>query len=194
MQTKPLAPSISPVPREEVATPEDVRRLLNKTPEEAEELQKAQALQLYRSRARLSPEERTIGRGIELERHYRIVNKPDGLAEALAMQGKYAEAAAVAVSPAYKKDFQEMATAVDSADTDCTCDSHKETKDYLIPNQYVERYSYSQKHRRMMPFVRCTVCKTLNARPMPEHLVKQRAIRHSSLHEDSEERINFFKK
>lgn len=187
--------SKSVVPREEVATPEDVAKILELTPEQIQELRKEQALRLYRSRAVLSPQERRIGRGIELERHYREVGKPDGLAEALAMQGRYQEAAEVAVNEVLKRELAEKAAAVDAPDEDCKCDNFKDVGKYSIPNQYIESYGYSAKHGKDMPFVRCTVCGTLNVKPSPDYLEEQRAIRNSTdLAPDDSSKLEFFKK
>lgn len=187
--------SKSVVPREEVATPEDVAKVLELTPEKIEELRKEQALRLYRSRARLSPQERRMGRGIELEQHYREVGKPDGLAEALAMQGKYQEAAEVAVNEVLKKELAEKAAAVDASDDDCKCDNFTDTGKYSIPNQYIESYGYSAKHDKDMPFIRCTVCGNLNAKPSPAYLEEQRAVRNSpDMAPDDERKLDFFKR
>lgn len=187
MNKSQIEASESPIPREAVATPGDVEKVLTLTPEEIEELQKEQQLKLYRSRAILSPQERRIGRGIELEQHYIQVGKPDGIAEALALQGKYKEAAETAITPERKAEYNEIAAAVDADDADCACDNFTETKEHLLYNQYIEFTGYSKKHGRDMPFIRCRICGKLNAKPTPDFLAKQLA------HQDTDD-DTFFKK
>lgn len=183
--------SESVVPREEVATPEDVAKILELTPEKIEELQKEQALKIYRSRAILTPQERRIGRGIELEKHYRETKQPDGLAQALALQGKYAEAAEIAVDETLKKELTQRAAAVEADDDDCECDNFRDQGQYSVPNQYVESFGYSIKHGTDMPFIRCTVCGNLNAKPLPAYLEKQME---AAMQPDDDTKLEFFKK
>ena len=185
--------STSPVPREAVATPADVLKALALTDEKLAELQKERDLEIYRSRARLTPEERRRGRGIELEKHYRITGNKDGLAEALALQGKYLEAAEIAQSDRLKSQFSEKHRAVERPDVDCECDSFVESGQYLLPTQYIESYGYSEKHGKEMAFVRCQSCRELNAMNPPTHLLDQQQLRHSPEAPD-QERLNFFKK
>lgn len=184
--------STSPVPREAVATPADVLKALAMSEERQAELQKERDLAIYRSRARLSSAERRIGRGIELERHHRITGNKDGLAEALALQGKYQEAAEVAQSDRLKAEYSEKCRAVERPDDDCECDSFYESGNYLLPNQYIEFYGYSEKHGQEMAFVRCQACRELNAMTPPEHLLEQKQLRHSQAPDS--ERLKFFKK
>jgi hypothetical protein len=115
------------------------------------------------------------------------------LAEALALQGRYKEAAKSAACPAIKAECKAKAKAVELPDEDCKCDPFREENGYLIPNQHIESYGYSEKHQKQMPFIRCLVCNKLNAMQPPKHLVEQREMRHSQEASDSE-RLKFFKK
>lgn len=181
----------SVVPRSSVATPEDVTKALTLTPEQIEELRREQLLKLYRSRARLSDNERRIARGVELEDHYLKTGNKDGLAEALMLQGRYGEAADVAESDSYKQELYEKADAIQKNDQHCGCDRYKETGGYNLPQQYVEFYGHSHKHGREVPFIRCTNCGDLNAMSAPNHLLKQRQLRNSDA--SDQERLAFFK-
>jgi phage FluMu protein Com len=171
------------IPQEAVATPSDVRRVLELSPEEIERLRKqqAKALKLYKSRARLSPREQQVGRGIELERHYRQTGNLDGLAEALSMQGRFAEAAAVAANPVLREQYLERDAAVHSPDDDCSCPTYREENGLHIPNQHVEANVVSLKHGDVMPAIRCRVCGKLNVRPLFQHLAEQRTARAKSI-------------
>lgn len=183
---------VSVVPREAVATPEDVSKILHLTQEGIEELQREQKLALSRSRALLSDNDRRVARGIELERHYLITGDKNGLAEALKLQGRYWEAARAAKDPAIKAELTEMAMAVDKPDENCSCDDFKESDEYNLPQQYIEIRGYSEKHKSEITFIRCQECGDLNARPAPNHLLKQREVRNSNL--SDKEKLTFFKK
>lgn len=193
MNKSQIEATTSPVPKEAVATPADVEKALSLTDEQLVDLQKERDLAIYRSRAILSPEERRRGRGVELEKHYKITGNMDGLAEAFALQGRYGEAAEVAASDRLKATYSEKHRAVEREDNDCECDSFSESGDYLLPNQYIESYGYSAKHGKDMPFIRCQACGELNAMPSLPHLSSQQQLRHNSQASDSE-RLKFFKK
>jgi hypothetical protein len=182
----------SVVPRKAVATPAQVLKALELTPEEMADIRKEQDLMLYRSRALLTPAERRRGLGIELEQHHLKTGNKDGLAEALALQGKYKEAATTAVNKLLRREYAEKARAVTKPDSDCPCDSFQEIGEYNLPTQYIEFYGHSDKHGVDMPFIRCTLCGELNAMPAPQHLLEQRDLRNSDT--DERTRQNFFKK
>lgn len=186
-------PTESVVPRSAVATPEQALKALELTPEQIKEIEEEQALLLYRSRAMLTPNERRRGLGIELERHHRQTGNKDGLGEALALQGRYDEAARTAQSPMLQRELREQAKAVSRPDDDCPCDSFQEIGEYNLPTQYIEMYGHSEKHGEEVPFVRCTLCGVLNAMPAPTHLTEQRDLRHSNEVGDRD-RLNHFKK
>lgn len=168
------------MPKDSIATKFQAAKLRTITKEKALQVQEEQTqLKVMHpsSRARLSPAKRAILRGVELEAHHKITGNKDSLAEALAMQGKYNRAAAIAVRPDLKAEYAEKANAVDVDDQDCACDSYVEAGNYHTPNQYVEFYGYSKKHKRVMPFIRCRECGDLNARYMLAHLNKQKRAR-----------------
>jgi hypothetical protein len=167
-----------------VATPADVANILALDDEQIAELQKGQqkALDTFRSKARLTPEERQLGYGIEMERHHRQTVNKDALAEALAMQGRFVEAADIAEREDLKNVLAEKAEAILKDDANCECPNHTEDSGFHIPNQYVESYAISHKHDgKIMPLIRCRVCGDLNARAMPAHLAEQRAARAASV-------------
>lgn len=193
MNKSQIEATTSPVPREAVATPADVLKALALTDEEQEKLRKERDLAIYQSRAMLTPEERKRGRGVELEQHYRLTGNKTGLAEALALQGRYLEAAEIVEDDRLRSVYSEKHRAVERDDDDCACDSFKETGQYLLPTQYVESYGYSDKHGKDMPFIRCTACGELNAMSLLPHLATQQALRHNQSASDSD-RLRFFKK
>jgi hypothetical protein len=184
------------VPREAVATPEQVRVLLDVTPEKETELRReqAKALKLFRSRARLSRAERKKGRGIELERHHQQTGNRDALAEALAMQGRFAEAEHIAINPELKAVFGEKRAAIEAPDADCECPTYSEENGLFIPNQFIESEVISDKHGGLTPAVRCRVCVKLNVRQMFPDLAAQRAARSRSVKgRDEVKATEFFK-
>lgn len=66
--------------------------------------------------------------------------------------GDYLQAAETSKIEAFSSSYEEHHFAVVCSDTLCTCEG----------DRVIERYAYSQKHQQMMPFVRCTVCNSLN--------------------------------
>ncbi|MBX3288374.1 MAG: hypothetical protein KF855_03420 [Acidobacteria bacterium] len=158
-----------------IATPNDVKNVLALDDEQITELRKEQekALKKFRSRARLNPLERRVGRGVELERHFRATGNMNGLAEALAMQGRFNEAAEYATRDDLKASFKEKAEACGCSE--CDCPSHRDENGLELPNQYVE--SYEVKDGKLEPSVRCVVCNKLSIGPHLEHLEKQRGVR-----------------
>jgi hypothetical protein len=176
---------------EQIATPADIAALIGKT-SEADIAEQDALLKVYRSRATLSPEKRKVARGIELERLYYKQKKWNALAEALGMQGRFAEAAEIATDEAIKAAMAIKAEAIEKADIDCACPTFTETNGYLIPNQHVIANGYSVKHGQVMPFIRCTICGDVNARPLPQHLADQHAVRNDPDVSDAD-RLNFFK-
>jgi len=189
--------SESVVKRESVATPEDVRRNLRLSVEQKAEIKAEQdeLLELSRSRAILSDEERTRARGIELERHYLKTHDKNGRAEALGMLGNYAKAAEVATDKELRRVMRENRDAVKKSDADCECDTYYEADDgTLLPNQHAEFYGYSDKHKQVVPFIRCRVCGDLNARLMTTQLAEQQKMRRQSEKGTEIRSSAFFKK
>jgi len=185
------------VSRAAVATPEDVRRNLRLSTEKKAEIKAEQdeLLELSRSRAILSDEERTQARGIELERHYLKTHDKNGRAEALGMLGNYEKAALVATDAELRKVMRERRDAVKKSDKDCDCDTYYEAEDgTLLPNQHVEFYGYSEKHKQAVPFIRCRECGDLNARLMTPQLAEQQKMRRQSEKGTEVKSSAFFKK
>jgi hypothetical protein len=187
---------IPSVPRESVATPEQARLALDLSEEKTKELRRDQdkALALFRSRARLSDLERRVGRGIELERHHTKTGNREALADALAMQGRFAEAVKASRDKDKKKVFREKIKAIDKADDDCPCPTYREENGLHLPNQHVESFVVSQKHGQVMPAIRCRVCGKLNVRANLPHLAEQRAARATSLANENRQikAVDFF--
>lgn len=172
------------VERKDVATPDDVRKMLALDDGQIEELRKEQekALRKFRSRARLNAAERRIGRGVELERHFSQTGNLDGLAEAFAMQGRFAEAAETAVREDLQATFTEKANAC--LCNGCDCPSHSEEEGLMLPNQYIE--SYEIKNGKMEPAVRCQNCNNLSIGRHIDHLERARDVRAKAVNEGRE--------
>jgi len=101
------------------------------------------------------------------------------LADALADQGRYEEAAVTHPAKSRAKEYLAIHAAIERPDSDiCSC-SPKEIRDpasgktLRIPTHNKVEDVYSQKHKRMVPLVRCSSCPHLNAGILPESL-KQR--------------------
>lgn len=156
--------------------PTNIAKLLELTPEKQAKMDAEQAEwgKLANSRARLNKREQGMARGVELEHHHRQTGNRDGYAEALAMQGRFQEAANVAKRKDLKQTFIEKHVAVMQADDDCQCDNFRNENGLKVPNQSVECYAFSEKHKSVMPFIRCHICGNLNAKPLPEYLQKQK--------------------
>lgn len=185
------------VPKYAVATPERVGELLKVSPEREKELREEQdkLLDQFRSKSGLTPAQRRIARGIELERIHRQSGDKNGLAEALAQQGRYAEAVETAVNPDLKAELEEKLAAVERPDDDCLCDSHHQSQSgHLLPNQFVLCEGYSEKHKKDVSFIKCMVCGVLNARALLPHLESQRQARRKSESGAPVRAEKFFKK
>ena len=120
-----------------------------------------------------------MARSIELEQHHRKTGNKDALAEALAGQGRFVEAVQVVERPDLKAVLEEKIEAVLKDDADCACATYNLDGEYHLPNQHIESYAYSEKHKTVMPFIRCRICNTLNAMPVLGHLAEQQAVRRS---------------
>jgi hypothetical protein len=177
---------IPQVEREAVATPDDVKKVFALSDEQiaALKLEQDRLLKTFRSRARLSRQERQKAHAIEMERHHKKTGNVNALAEALAGQGRFTEAAQTATREDLKTIFTDKALAVEKDDADCECPTYYESGEYHLPNQYVESYAFSEKHQAIMPFIRCRSCGTLNARPILHHLAEQQAVRHAAKETD----------
>lgn len=171
------------IPAKAIIHPEAIASLLSVTPDKLAEIRKEQEhlAQLKNSRARLNPEEMMRARGAELERHHLKTGDMDNLAEALAMQGRYAEAAIVANRQDLKDHFTEMSEAVECSDEMCDCDPFRREGNLNIPNHSDEHRGWSEKHGKTVHFIRCFQCKRLNARAPLRRLEELRQIRHQAI-------------
>jgi hypothetical protein len=154
------------------------------------------------TRARFSREERMLSVGAAREDAARAnlsvlaadgVDPSDGrvragksrLAEALAMRGRFEEAAAVEPREDVSGRYREIHEAVWREDEDA-CDCPPAVRDERgprgtvieVPTSFVEEIVFSGKHGREMPLVRCASCGDLNVKsrtPELERLHETRA-------------------
>lgn len=177
-----------------VAAPADIVNALDLTDEQRQALRdsQAKALQKFRSKAKLTPAEQTLGLGIQLEQHHRLTGNQNALAEALAMQGRFREAVNTATDPALKARLLEKAEAIESPDDDCECPTYTQMDDLQIPNQFVEARVLTR--RGLLPAIRCQVCRRLNVRPELPHLAEQHAARQQSVAGKEVKATDFFRK
>jgi hypothetical protein len=185
--------SKSLVKREDVATPRQIRELVEGLTEREKVLlreEQERVSRLYTSRARLSRAERNRGRGLELEVHHRRTGNMDGLGEALAMQGRFEEASQVVEREDLKKEFTAKAKAVAKPDNDCDCDSFSDVNGVLIPNQNVVKYVWSEKHSKEMPLIYCSICQEYNVMPPPKHISDQKAAEQESANTGIEKKFS----
>lgn len=154
----------------------------------------AEVRQALHGRVQASREEARLIRGIHAERAARATlavlsvekKRPHRsqainlhlakLADAFADQGRYEEAASTHPVRARAKQYLAIQAAIDRPDSDiCSCPP-REVKDPLsgkmlrIPTHNKVEDVYSQKHRRMVPLVRCSSCPHMNAGVLPEML------------------------
>lgn len=93
------------------------------------------------------------------------------LAEALAAQGRFSEAAEIHPQPEQAERLAAIAEAVDRDDADEPC--HCEVKIHEgrpISPEIVSEMVFSAKHQKLMPLVVCTACGDMNVKPAPIHL------------------------
>lgn len=138
-------------------------QVLRLTQEQKEyiEIEQARYRRLNKSRAMLSPAERLKARGVELEDHHKQTGNRDGLAEALAMQGRYKDAAKVALRPDLAAQYAEYASA--SENEPCKCDKFDAQG---MPTEFVEVDNPNK------PLIRCTQCRKLVMKSPGEALTK----------------------
>jgi hypothetical protein len=107
------------------------------------------------------------------------------LADALAMEGQYAEAAALHPKPEHAARFRKIAHAIDRPDDEPTCHCTGEAQTdpgtgetHVITGEHISEMVFSPKHGRMMPLVACARCGGMNVKPAPQHLEERiRAVR-----------------
>jgi hypothetical protein len=166
---------------------------LQGSPEEQAAESERQALAMAaHSRAKLSDAERLIGRGKLLEDAARVnlelakgkdkearVLAQQQLAEALAMQGRYAEAAEMHTDRHRRKYFRDVGAALEKADDEkCGCVDRKAEMNgreiALTPRYEVEKV-FSPVHGQLVSVVKCSKCGHTNARLLRSRLLQSQA-------------------
>lgn len=143
-----------------IISPEDVEKLLIKDEEKIKELQQEQYKQLLNSMARLSYEEHKYAYALQLEEHYRQTGNMEGLAESLAMQGRYHEAYELAEDETRKQEYLEKAKALEQSSR-CDCPQTRREGKNDIPTRYVEYKHYDPERKVTINFMRCIICNNL---------------------------------
>jgi hypothetical protein len=144
------------------------------------------------SRAKLSDAERLVGRGQLLEQTAREnlalskrrnraarVLAQNQLADALAMQGRYAEAAEMHTDRHRRKYFRDVKKALEKPDDEkCGCPDRKAEvsgQQIAITPRYEVEKIYSPIHGELVSVVKCSKCEHLNARPLRSRLLQSQA-------------------
>lgn len=135
------------------------------------------------TRAHLTDAERLVSRGALLEQAARgnlAAGSPDAmaqLAEALAMQGRYGEAAEHHPDPETANYYRRIVDAIERDDDErCGC-ADTETEELTITPRFNAKTIYSQKHRNAVALIQCVKCGDLNARlPKNRLLLNQSAM------------------
>lgn len=163
---------------------------LKGSPEEqkAEEERQALAVASF-SRAKLTDAERLIGRGKLLEETARLnleastgknqearILTQNQLADALAMQGRYAEAAETHTEADRRKYFRDVVHAIEMPDDEkCNCSDRKAKVDGVeiaITPRFERDKIFSPVHGEVVSLVECSKCGHSNARPLRSRLLK----------------------
>lgn len=132
------------------------------------------------TRAHLTEAEALVSRGALLEQTARgnLAAGTDAtpqLAEALAMQGRYREAAEHHPDAKMKQHYQQIDAAIElDDDARCNCPD-TETEDLTITPRYNVQTIFSAKHGGTVALVKCVKCGHLNARPARSRLLNQQA-------------------
>lgn len=164
---------------------------LKGSPEEQEaEAKRQELLRASFTRAHLTEAERLIGRGALLEQTA-IGNlaKPNPLAQAqyadaLAMQGKYAEAAEIHPDPLRQEHFEKIIAAIEKPDeAKCNCPDATAKMgevDLSITPRFERDRIFSPVHGEVVSLVECHKCGHQNARPLRSRLLPQQAALNSN--------------
>lgn len=161
---------------------------LTGTPEEQKAEAERQALALAsHGRGHLSEAERLIGRGKLLEETAKgNLEQADSdetrtlaenqLADAMAMSGQYADAAAIHNDPARREYFEEIVKALEMPDDEkCNCaDSTAkiDNVDIAITPRFEKARIFSPLHNDLVSLVVCQFCGHANARELKSRLLK----------------------
>ena len=156
----------------------------------AEAERQALALAIH-GRGHLSEAERLLGRGALLEqtarqnleasgrnKHARILAESQ-LADALAMQGKFAEAAEIHPDPERTEYFVSVVAALEMDDEEkCDCADLKAKMndvELTITPRHEKARIFSPLHNDIVSLVVCQTCGHANARPLRSRLLKSNA-------------------
>lgn len=164
---------------------------------EAEDARLQEIRRASHTRSKLTEEERLVARGMALEEIARanlatqlevreagnnrrakggatltmVDQESARLAEALAMQGKYREAAEVHPWKTVGNQYAEVADAIERDDDDeCDCPPTKKRKlksgqEVEAPQRFIKRRVFSPTHGKLVELEACAGCGFLNARP-----------------------------
>lgn len=160
--------------------------------EQAAEAQRQALLLASFTRAKMTDEERLIGRGALLEttargnlehsagkdKESRILAE-NQLADALAMQGKYAEAAETHNDKRARKHYRDIVKAIETPDDEkCNCaDSKAKINDaeLSITPRFERAEIFSPVHGGLVSLIQCQKCGHLNARSPRSRLLPMKA-------------------
>lgn len=159
------------------------------TPEErAAEDERQRLTRASFTRARLTEAERLLGRGrlLEITARQNLARAGEHdqlpksqLADALAMQGRYVEAAEIHPDETRKAYFEKLVQALEMDDSEkCECpDDTTEMNgvSLALTPRFEERKIFSPIHNDVVSLVRCATCGHLNARPLKGRLLPQQA-------------------
>jgi hypothetical protein len=155
--------------------------------EQAAEEQRQALLRASFTRAKLTDAERLIGRGALLEKTAQAnLEQSKGteeeslhqsqLADALAMQGRYADAASIHPDPVRKEFFEQIGAAIEMDNSEkCSCpDSTIKVGDVdlAITPRFERTRIFSLVHKGVVSLVECSKCGHRNARPLRSRLLK----------------------
>jgi hypothetical protein len=143
-----------------IATPEDVDKLLTVDENKLKKIREDQLKMLLSSRSRISPEERIRAYAVVLEEHYRNSGNKEGLAESLALQGRYHEAVELTDDDLRKKEYKEKAEALTNS-TKCSCPDTIKSGSDILPSRYTEYALLVEGKGEVIKFIRCTICNKL---------------------------------
>lgn len=166
--------------------------LIGSEAEQAAEAERQSLALAAHSRAKLSEAERLIGRGALLEatargnleqsagvdKEARILAE-NQLADALAMQGRFAEAAEIHNDKHRRKHFRDIGKALEMDDAKkCKCKDSKARingAELSITPRFEQGRVFSPIHNDLVSLVRCHKCGHLNARPLRSRLINHTA-------------------
>jgi hypothetical protein len=164
---------------------------------EAEDVRLQEIRKASFGRGRLTEEERLVSRGLALEEialanlesqltvreqgnnrrakggaTEKMVEEEEArLAEALAMTGRYREAADTHPQKAMAKHYEAIAEAIErDDDEECDCPPMKKRKmkdgrEIEVPRRHIAQRVFSPVHGRLVELESCTTCAHMNARP-----------------------------